>query len=61
MEVVRKFKILKWPEGHNIADPNKHYPLIVQFEISDIVCLDVDGNRMYFYPNEVKEVTNEGD
>lgn len=56
---MRKFKILKWPEGHDIAKLDKPYLLIVQFEVSDIVCLDVDGHRMYFYPNEVKEVTGE--
>ena len=63
---MRKFKILKWP---NIKEPRpdltKAYDLLKELPDYDrneiISVLDVEGMRMYFYPDEVKEMTNEGD
>lgn len=57
---MRQFKILKWPDDIKpIPDLSKTYPLAREFE-SHCVCLYVNETKLYFYPNEVKEVTNEG-
>lgn len=59
---MRKFKILKWPndvDGVPRPDLSKEYVLEKEFEQSKCVCLKVNGTTVYFYPNEVKEVTNE--
>ena len=61
---MRKFKILSWPkEISPFPDFSKPYPLLKEFDKQDwnhtVYCLNVDGRKMYFYPNEVKEVTNE--
>lgn len=61
---MRKFKILKWPTGVGIKQKNENaaYPLLKELIVDgrpDSYCLDVEGIRLYFYPNEVKEVTNE--
>lgn len=57
---MRKFKILKWPKvAIQKQDLSKPYPLVKEFEKSKCVLLNVNGIELYFYPNEVEEVTNE--
>lgn len=57
---MRQFKILKYPNGHPEVDLSKPYRLLKEFLSLEmdapVYCLDVDGRKMYFYENEVKEV-----
>lgn len=63
---MRQFLITEWPfSSFPLPKETKAYPLIKELydyhKREPIYVLDVEGKRMYFYPNEVKEVTNEGD